>query len=72
MLVSNRVIAQMRSPARVRTSSPIFAKLYQGGRVHPWADRLNAIQKYVFSSTLDSADLRTAALSRLPPIRPAQ
>ncbi len=31
-----------------------FAKLWPG-RTHPWADRINAIQKYVFSSTLTEA-----------------
>jgi dihydrofolate reductase len=34
-----------------------FAKLYGGGTHKPmWADRLNAIPKYVFSSTLAKAD----------------
>jgi len=35
-----------------RATYQVFSKLYQGGRVHPWANRLNAIPKYVFSSTL--------------------
>ncbi|HXL96543.1 MAG TPA: hypothetical protein VN969_47150 [Streptosporangiaceae bacterium] len=34
------------------------------GRVHPWAGRLNAIPKYVFSSTLDSADWNNSTLVR--------
>ncbi|MFE9327200.1 dihydrofolate reductase family protein [Nocardia sp. NPDC052278] len=34
-----------------------FAKLYGSGNHKPmWADRLNAIPKYVFSSTLEKAD----------------
>jgi len=36
----------------------------QGGRAHPWADRLNAIPKYVFSSTLGSADWNNSTLVR--------
>lgn len=32
-----------------------FARIWPN-RTDPWADRLNAMQKYVFSSTLDSAD----------------
>lgn len=47
-----------------RTTYQIFAQLYQGGRVHPWADRLNAIPKYVFSSTLDGADWKNSTLVR--------
>lgn len=35
-----------------RSTYQAFAKLYQGGRAHRWAGRLNAIPKYVFSSTL--------------------
>jgi dihydrofolate reductase len=45
-----------------RSTYQIFAKLYQGGRAHPWAGRLNAIPKYVFSSTLDSADWDNSTL----------
>ncbi len=47
-----------------RGTYQIFAKLYQGGRVHPWAGRLDAIPKYVFSSTLDSADWNNSTLVR--------
>jgi len=47
-----------------RSTYQIFAKLYQVGRVHPWAERLNAIPKYVFSSTLDSADWNNSTLIR--------
>ena len=47
-----------------RSTYQIFAKLYQGGRAHPWADRLNAIPKYVFSSTLRSAGGNNSTLVR--------
>jgi dihydrofolate reductase len=40
----------------------MFSKLYQGGRAHLWADRMHAIPKYVFSSTLDSADWNNSTL----------
>lgn len=40
-----------------RRTYEAFAKLYGGGAHKPmWADRLNAIPKYVFSSTLEKAD----------------
>jgi dihydrofolate reductase len=45
-----------------RSTYQIFSKLYQGGRVHPWANRMNAIPKYVFSSTLGSADWNNSTL----------
>jgi dihydrofolate reductase len=38
-----------------RTTYVESAKIWPG-RDHPWADRLNAITKYVFSSTLQHAD----------------
>jgi dihydrofolate reductase len=44
-----------------------FAKAWPG-RVHPWADRLNAIPKYVFSSTLGSADWNNSTLVRGDPV----
>jgi dihydrofolate reductase len=47
-----------------RGTYQLFAKLYQGGRDHPWADRMNAVPKYVFSSTLDSADWNNSTLVR--------
>jgi dihydrofolate reductase len=34
------------------------------GRTHPWADRINAIPKYVFSSTLEKADWNNSILVR--------
>jgi len=40
-----------------------FAKAWPG-RVHPWAARLNAIPKYVFSSTLNSAEWNNSTLVR--------
>lgn len=40
-----------------------FAKAWPG-RAHPWADRLNAIPKYVFSSALGSADWSNSTLVR--------
>ena len=33
-------------------------------RIHPWADRLNAIKKYVFSSTLERAEWNNSAIVR--------
>jgi len=47
-----------------RSTYQIFAKFYQSGRAHPWADRLNAIPKYVFSSTLGSAEWNNSTLLR--------
>jgi dihydrofolate reductase len=38
-----------------RTTYESFATIWPG-RSHPWADRLNAIRKYVFSSTLERAE----------------
>ncbi len=47
-----------------RTTYQIFSKPYQGGRAHPWAGRLKAIPKYVFSSTLEGADWNNSTLVR--------
>jgi dihydrofolate reductase len=43
-----------------------FVKLYGGGGAHKpmWADRLNEIPKYVFSSTLEKADWGDATIIR--------
>ncbi|HEY5328025.1 MAG TPA: dihydrofolate reductase family protein, partial [Mucilaginibacter sp.] len=38
-----------------RRTYETFAKIWPG-RVHPWADRLNGIKKYVFSSKLETAE----------------
>jgi dihydrofolate reductase len=40
-----------------------FAKLWPG-RNHPWADRLNAIPKYVFSSKLEKAEWNNTTIVR--------
>src|ERR1700691_1576644 len=45
-----------------RNTYQMFAKLYQGGRAHPWADRMHTVPKYVFSSTLGSADWNNSTL----------
>jgi len=45
-----------------RSTYEMFSKLYQGGRAHLWADRMHAIPKYVFSSTLDSAGWNNSTL----------
>ena len=46
-----------------RTTYEQLAKIWPG-RAHPWADRLNAITKYVFSSTLEHADWDNSVLVR--------
>jgi dihydrofolate reductase len=46
-----------------RTTYEQLAKIWPG-RIHPWADRLNAITKYVFSSTLENADWDNSVLVR--------
>ena len=48
-----------------RRTYEAFAKLYHG-RVHKpmWADRLDAIPKYVFSSTLEKADWSNSTVVR--------
>ncbi len=40
-----------------------FAKIWPG-RDHPWAKRLNGIKKYVFSSTLESAEWGDSTIVR--------
>lgn len=40
-----------------------FAKAWPG-RAHPWAKRLNAMKKYVFSSTLERAEWNNSTLVR--------
>lgn len=40
-----------------------FAKLWPG-RIHPWAERINTIPKYVFSSTLEKAEWNNTAIVR--------
>ena len=46
-----------------RTTYESFAKLWPG-RTHPWADRINAMPKYVFSSTLETAEWSNATIVR--------
>jgi dihydrofolate reductase len=46
-----------------RTTYEGFAKIWPG-RTHPWADRLNAIQKYVFSSKLEKAEWNNSTIVR--------
>jgi dihydrofolate reductase len=41
-----------------------FARLYSPGKARHWADRLNAIPKYVFSSTLERADWSNSTVVR--------
>jgi dihydrofolate reductase len=40
-----------------------FAKIWPG-RTHPWADRINAIRKYVFSSKLEQAEWNNSTIVR--------
>jgi dihydrofolate reductase len=40
-----------------------FARIWPG-RTHPWADRLNAMKKYVFSSTLERAEWNNSTIVR--------
>jgi dihydrofolate reductase len=46
-----------------RTTYESFARLWPG-RDHPWADRLNAMPKYVFSSKLESATWNNSTIVR--------
>ncbi|MEN3263682.1 dihydrofolate reductase family protein [Pseudonocardia sp.] len=46
-----------------RTTYQFFAKLWPG-RTHPWADRLNGMRKYVFSSRLERADWENSIIIR--------
>jgi dihydrofolate reductase len=46
-----------------RTTYENFAMIWPG-RTHPWAERLNAIKKYVFSSTLERAEWSNSTLLR--------
>lgn len=50
-----------------RSTYQAFAELYDSaGRIHKpaWADRLNAIAKYVFSATLEKAEWRNSTIVR--------
>jgi dihydrofolate reductase len=46
-----------------RTTYEAFAKIWPGS-AHPWAGRLNAMEKYVFSSTLERADWNNSTIVR--------
>jgi dihydrofolate reductase len=46
-----------------RTTYEGFSRLWPG-RDHPWAERLNAMPKYVFSSTLETATWSNATILR--------
>jgi dihydrofolate reductase len=46
-----------------RTTFESFAQLWPG-RDHPWAERLNAMPKYVFSSKLERADWNNSTIVR--------
>src|SRR6516164_4439308 len=46
-----------------RTTYEAFAKIWPGS-AHPWAGRLNAMEKYIFSSTLERADWNNSIIIR--------
>lgn len=46
-----------------RTTYENFTRLWPG-RDHPWAERINAMPKYVFSSTLEKAEWNNSTLIR--------
>ena len=46
-----------------RTTYEAFAKIWPGS-AHPWAGRLNAMEKYVFSSTLERAGWKNSVIVR--------
>jgi len=46
-----------------RNTYESFAKIWPG-RTHPWADRINAIPKYVFSSKLETAEWTNSTIVR--------
>jgi dihydrofolate reductase len=46
-----------------RTIYEGFARLWPG-RIRPWADRINAMQKYVFSSKLSNAEWNNSTIVR--------
>jgi|SRR5215472_13534907 len=47
-----------------RGAYEIFANIYPARTGHPWAARVNAMQKYVFSSTLDKASWENSTVVR--------
>src|SRR6266702_891807 len=46
-----------------RNTYESFAKIWPG-RTHPWAERINAIPKYVFSSKLEKAEWNSSTIVR--------
>jgi len=46
-----------------RTTYENFARIWPG-RSHPWAERINSMPKYVFSSTLEHAEWNNATIVR--------
>ena len=46
-----------------RTTYESFARIWPR-RTDPWADRINAMQKYVFSSTLETAEWNNSTIVR--------
>jgi dihydrofolate reductase len=46
-----------------RTTYEEFANIWPGS-AHPWAERINTIEKYVFSSTLERADWKNSVIVR--------
>jgi dihydrofolate reductase len=46
-----------------RNTYESFAKIWPG-RSHPWADRINDMEKYVFSSTLETAEWHHSTIVR--------
>ena len=49
-----------------RTTYEDFARIWPGS-THPWAERINTIQKYVFSSALERADWNNSTIVRGDP-----
>lgn len=47
-----------------RSAYGIFANIYCSRSAHPWASRVNSMQKYVFSSTLDKASWDNSTIVR--------
>src|SRR5262245_24926601 len=48
-----------------RTTYESFAKIWPGrGSAHPWAERINAMPKYVFSSQLETAEWNNSTIVR--------
>jgi dihydrofolate reductase len=46
-----------------RTTYESFSKMWPG-RAHPWADRINNIKKYIFSSKLEKVDWNNSIIVR--------